>query len=159
MNNIPDTTELFEKEMQEFKTTLQNTGILSALGYLNQRTPHRYTGIYRYDGKNLQNLYLFDKFSPDVVKGEDVPINEAFCSMLVKEHNLEFADVNLDERVRGKVNTTVISYCGVLIEDAAGNPFGSLCHFDMKSCQERVTDLPLLQAASSILYRQIAATC
>jgi hypothetical protein len=43
----------------------------------------------------------------------------------------------------------------VLIRDAEGKAFGTLCHYDMQRCQERTTDLPLLEEAAGLLYKQL----
>lgn len=55
----------------------------------------------------------------------------------------------------GKINTPVISYCGVLLKDSEVKPFETLCHFDMMCCEERITDFPLLQAAAQMLYEHL----
>ena len=42
--------------------------------------------------------------------------------------------------------------------DSHGKAFGTLCHYDMNRCQERTTDLPLLEAAASLLYQALRPT-
>jgi len=76
---------------------------------------------------------------------------------LVDRHQapLEITDAATDPRVKGVIDTPVVSCCGVLIQDWEGNAFGSLCHYDMQRCQERTTDLPLLEAAAALLYRHL----
>ncbi|TPE43446.1 hypothetical protein [Pontibacter mangrovi] len=142
----------FEKELQEFKEALGSAGIHGALRYLSHRTPHRFTGIYRYDGEMLRNVAIFDKYDPALKKGEDAPMKATYCSLLQVRQALEIMDATEDERVKGLVVTPVTSYYGVLMRDAHGRPFGSLCHFDMKRCQERLNDFPLLEAAAKVLY-------
>ena len=56
------------------------------------------------------------------------------------------------------VSTPVVSYCGVLIQDALGRPFGTLCHYDVDRCQPRLSDLPLLEAAGALFYQQLYPT-
>ncbi|MHB8915671.1 MAG: hypothetical protein ACYC4K_07640 [Thiobacillus sp.] len=67
---------------RRFEAILSSAGISAALGFLNARTPHRFTAIYRYDGDMLRNEYLYDQFHTEVVKGEDVPLAKAYCSIV-----------------------------------------------------------------------------
>ena len=153
MSAVTTSPDYFAKELQEFKGALESSGVHGALGYLNKRTPHRYTGIYRYDGETLRSLAIYDRYDPNVQKGEDAPMAATYCSLLQEQQALEITDATEDARVKDIVITPVTSYCGVLIRDSDGKPFGSLCHFDMKRCQERLTDFPLLESAAEILYQ------
>lgn len=155
MDNAASSPEYSLDELQEFKAALETSGVHGALGYLNKRTPHRYTGIYRYDGDTLRSVAIYDRYEPDVQIGEDAPMAATYCSLLLKQQTLEITDAAEDERVKGVVITPVVSYCGVSIKDSKGNPFGSLCHFDMKRCQQRLSDFPLLEAAAEILYHHL----
>lgn len=147
------------RETQEFESTLQRQGIHAALKYLNSRTPHQYTGIFRFDGDMLRNEVLFDRYNPQLLKGADAPMVATYCSLVGRqEAPLEITDATTDVRVKGKIETPVISYCGVLIRDAAGKAFGTLCHYDMQRCEERTADLPLLQAAAKMLYQHLRPT-
>lgn len=152
---IDITADNFTKELLDIKRALELGGITNALEYLNKRTPHRYTGIFKYDNDILENIAIYDKYDPTLKKGEDVPLAATYCSLLISQDNLEIIDAEDDHRVKGKIITPVISYCGVAIVDADGKPFGSLCHYDMNRCQQRVTDIPLLQAASQMLYEYL----
>ena len=149
--------ESFAKELDEFKKALKLSGVTGALRYLNQRTPHRYTGIYRYDGDTLRNEAFYDKYDPELQKGEDAPMATTYCSLLQSQNTLEIADAAADERVKGKITTPVVSYCGVSVKDSAGNSFGTLCHFDMKACQERTTDFLFLESAAKLLFQHLSA--
>ncbi|TXK52198.1 hypothetical protein FVR03_01905 [Pontibacter qinzhouensis] len=148
-------TDNFADELQAFKLAIDTKGIYGALRFLNSRTPHRYSGIYRYDGNKLLNIGMYDKYDPNTEKGEDAPLSATYCSLLKKRQTLEVLDVQEDARLKGIIITPVLSYCGVLIKDEHGNPFGSLCHFDMKRCQERTTDFPLLESAANLIYQYI----
>jgi hypothetical protein len=142
--------------IDEFAALLAQHGVPAALKYLNGRTPHRYTGIFRFDGDTLRSEALFDRFDPSVAKGDDVPMLVTYCSLVGRqEAPLEINDAATDERYRGAVDTPVVSYCGVLIRDATGRAFGTLCHYDLQRCQERTSDLPLLEAAGALLYQQL----
>jgi hypothetical protein len=142
-------------EIDAFTELLQHQGVHAALEYLNHRTPHRYTGLFRFDGDLLRNEVLFDRYQASVRQGVDVPMATTYCALVGRqEAPLNILDATVDPQAQG-VDTPVISYCGVLIRDAQGQAYGTLCHYDMHRCQQRTTDLPLLEAAAQLLYRQL----
>ncbi|RSK42174.1 hypothetical protein [Hymenobacter perfusus] len=151
---MSDEQNSLSREIAEFTGILQQQGVHNALKYLNSRTPHRFTGLYRFEGVVLQNDALFDQFTPTPQRAEPVPMSATFCSLVgQRQQPLEIQEAATDTQVQGLIDTPVVSYCGVLIRDAAGQPFGTLCHYDMQRCQERTTDIPLLQAAAGLLYQ------
>ncbi|OUJ70469.1 hypothetical protein [Hymenobacter crusticola] len=146
-------------DLQAFTQVLHQRGVHAALGYLNQRTTHRYTGVFRFDGRLSRNVVLFDRYQPHVQQGNDVPLVEAFCSLIGREQaSLQILNAALDPRARA-VDTLVISYCGVVIYDAQGRLYGTLCHYDVDLCQELVLYLPLLEAAGALLYQALHPAC
>ena len=150
----PDSSML--REIGEFTTVLHQQGSHAALKYLNGRTPHRYTGVFRFDGDQLRSEVLYDRYEPSLIQGEDAPMEATYCSLVGRQQApLEINDATTDLRVKDLIDTPVVSYCGVLIRDAQGTAFGTLCHYDMQRCQERTTDLPLLEAAADLLYNQL----
>ncbi|MBG8555865.1 GAF domain-containing protein [Hymenobacter guriensis] len=150
----PDAAML--RDIDAFARVLGQDGLHAALEFLNRRTPHRYTGIYRFDAELLRNEALYDRYQPTPKQVGAVPLSVTFCSLVGKQQvPLEVLDATTDAAVRGLIETPVVSYCGVLIRDAQGRPFGTLCHYDTERCQERTTDLPLLEAAASQLYRYL----
>jgi hypothetical protein len=155
--NIPaEVNTVMAAEIAEFTKVLQQSGVHAGLRYLNTRTPHRYTGIFRFDGAVLRNEALLDRYEPALQKGDDVPMEATYCSLVgQQEAPLEINDATTDQRVLGKIDTPVVSYCGMLIRDYQGKAFGTLCHYDMNRCQERTTDVPLLEAAAGLLYRAL----
>lgn len=142
-------------EIAEFATLLQQQGVHAALSYLNHRTPHRYTGVWRFDGDMLRSEALFDRKMPDVRQGADAPMAETYCSLVGRnEAPVQILDATIDPQALG-IDTPVISYCGALMRDGQGKAFGTLCHYDLQRCQERTTDQPLLEAAAQMLYQQL----
>lgn len=145
-------------EITEFKTQLQQRGVHAALEYLNRRTPHRYTGLFRFDGDTLRNEVLLDRLQPSVSQGLDVPMAATYCSLVGRQQApMTILDAATDAQAQGVV-TPVMSYCGVPVRDDQGRAYGTLCHYDMQRCQERTTDLPLLQAAAQLLYQHLHPT-
>ena len=135
----------------QFATLLAERGVHAALAFLNARTPHRYTGIFRFDGDFLRNEFLFDQFDASVRRGEDAPLERTWCALIdASGAPLEFDDV----RASGLASPDggrVKSYCGIAIRDRSGRPVGTLCHFDEHPCEPRLSDQPLLLAVAPLL--------
>lgn len=147
----------FSFEVQTFTHTLYQKGVHAALGLLNSRVPHRYTGLYRFDGEQSRNLHLFDRYDLRLRQGHDVPLAEAFCALVGREQTLvDIVDATRDPRAE-TINTLVVSYCGVPVHDEQGRLFGSLCHYDLTLCQEWHGHKRLLTAAAPLLYRALYA--
>ncbi|GGG33709.1 hypothetical protein [Hymenobacter glacieicola] len=141
--------------LDAFTRVLHQDGVHAALRYLNRYTPHRYTGIYRFEGSLSRNLLLVDRYDARVQQGTDVPLAEAFCSLVGRQQaSLQLWNAPLDPRAR-EVNTLVVSYCGVLIRDQQGQIYGTLCHYDLDLCQEMPSLLPLLEAAAPLLFQAL----
>lgn len=145
--------------LTEFERKLRTLGLHEALRFLNGRTPHRYTAIYRYDGEVLRNLHLVDALAPEIRRGSDVPLGDSYCAHVGEtKASVMFDDARNNVRVTPRPNSPVVSYCGVLLTDAAGQPFGSLCHFDTMRCETPNHDIPLLEAAAPLVFAALAAT-
>ena len=145
-------------DYRAFEASLRTGGIRAALAFLNQRTPHRYTGIFRYDGDMLRNVALHDKWDVQVRRGSDLPLAEAFCSVVHDTAQpLVVEDGASDLRFPHLRDGPVLSYCGALIRDDAGNRYGALCHYDVQPCQAKASDLPLMVAAAAPLYEALKA--
>lgn len=144
--------------IDEFERTLDQQGVHAALRFLNARAPHRFTGIYRYDGDVLRNVGLVDKYEPALRTGDDVKMCDAYCALvrdLKVVGGLEFVDASDDPRLAHKPDSPVVSYGGVLIHDEDGAAFGTLCHFDVKRCEAPFHDVDLLQAAAPMLFARL----
>jgi len=143
-------------EIEEFAALLRQQGTHAALGYLNHRTPHRYTGLFRFEDDMLRNELLFDRALLHVQQGADVPLALTYCALVgQQEAPILILDAATDPQAQG-VATPVLSYCGVLVRNERGQAYGTLCHYDLQRCQERTTDLPLLEAAAQLLHQHHA---
>lgn len=141
--------------LAEFQAALRG-GVHAALAYLNSRTPHRFTGVYRYDGDSLRNMALFDRFEPARQRGADIPMADAYCANVGRNREpLEFADAKGDGRFPYLPGSPVVCYSGVLISSPAGVPYGTLCHYDVQHCETRTSDIPLLKAAAPFIYEML----
>lgn len=103
----------------------------------------------------LRNEVLFDRYRPDVHQGVDAPMVTTYCALVGRRHTpVTILDATIDPQALG-IETPVISYCGVLVRTAQGQVYGTLCHYDLQRCQERTADLPLLEAAATLLYHHL----
>jgi PAS domain S-box-containing protein len=141
----------------KFGKILDMQGVHEALRFLNSRTPHRFTALYRFDPPTLRNVAIFDSYAPDVKKGDDTPMAETYCAIVGElQNSFTTADTRRDDRLRTHpARNTVISYCGVLLRDAAGRPYGTLCHFDLVPCEVPIREMPLMEAAAPLLMSAI----
>ncbi len=142
-------------DLAEFRDALCD-GVHAALRYLNGRTPHRFTGVYRYDGEMLRNVALFDRFDPESQFGCDIPMAHAYCANVGRTGEpLEFDDCKADGRFPYLPASPVVCYSGVLISRPGGAPYGTLCHYDIRHCETRTSDIPLLKAAAPLIYEAL----
>ncbi len=141
----------------KLERVLRDHGVVAALRVLNSRAPHRFTGIYRYTPTILANVHLVDAFVPEVSRGGDVPLEDAYCMLLADHGQVSFGDV-AGAPCAAKSASPVVSYCGTLLVRANGEPFGSLCHFDLNRCQRPSTEMPLLQMAAPLFMAALESS-
>jgi CheY-like chemotaxis protein len=139
---------------------LRADGVIAALRFLNARVPHRFTGIYRFDGKTLRNLHLVDRTEPGRTRGDDPPLDATYCSLVGLERRpFSTADAGSDERLTHHLaRENVQSYCGALLRNADGTPFGSLCHFDVVPRPVPPDEIAVLAGVAPWIAREVAGT-
>ena len=143
----------FAHDLAELDRSLRERGMRGALWLLNARTPHRFTGVFQYEGDMLRSVALVDKWDPLVERGEDVPVASAYCAHLRNTGEpLEVADGSTDPRTPWMAQGEVLSYCGAPIRTRSGELWGALCHFDTARCETKNSDMPLLLAAAALLH-------
>ena len=135
-------------------------GLHAVLRFLNARTAHRYTGLYRFDGSTLRNVALFDREEPSVRRGSDAPMRETYCSIVgATEGTFALADARQDARVAAHpARDAVVSYCGALVRDGDGTPLGTLCSFDVEPRQVPAREIPLLEGVAPLLAQTLRAS-
>ena len=146
----------FGEELAQLRQALQDGGLHRGLDWLNARTPYRFTGVYRYDGDMLRNVALFDRWSPQVRKGADAPLDQTFCAIVRDTGEwLEVENGARDARFPWMQQNAVVCYCGALLRDDSGEPWGTICHFDVQRCQPARSEVDLLLAAGPLLYAEL----
>jgi hypothetical protein len=156
--DYPEVPPALQSDVDAFSAVLASQGLRAALLFLNRRTPHRFTGVFRFDGDMLRNVALVDKWDPSVDHGEDVPLAAAYCAHLHRTGQpLQVEDGRTDPRTPWMVTSTVVSYCGSVILAPGGAPWGALCHFDTARCDVKNSDMPLIVAAAAMIYEDAEA--
>lgn len=146
------------KDLAAFNTRLED-GLRAGLLFLNARTPHRFTGVYRFDAEMLRSVALVDKWDATVMRGEDVPLAQAYCAHLHETGEaVDIPDGRIDRRFPSMQASSVLSYCGAVINDGQGARWGALCHFDTLRCESRNSELPMLVAAAALLHHAASAS-
>jgi GAF domain-containing protein len=137
-----------------FATLLHERGLLDALGYLNERTRYRFTGLYRADPPLLRNVGLFDRENPDIdVSGAVTKLDETYCSITCATAKpFTTMDAPHDERlVTHAARDSVLCYAGVPIRLEGGRPWGTLCHFDLRPRLLSADELRALETVAPIV--------
>jgi len=78
---------------------------------------------------------------------------DTYCSIVGEtDRSFTTADTRRDERLRKHgARDAVVSYCGVPIRAATGEPLGTLCHFDLIPCDVPTVEIPLMEATARLL--------
>jgi GAF domain-containing protein len=133
---------------------LADRGVQDALGWLNARTDHRFTGVYRLDPPLLRSVRLFDRENPLLEVGSDAPMSETYCSITgAGESPFVVADALEDPALEGHpARDATRSYCGVPLRDRSGRVIGTLCHFDLGPRPVPEAEIPVMETAAALLY-------
>jgi GAF domain-containing protein len=142
--------------LEAFETVLAEEGVHAALAFLNARTSHRFTGIYRLDAPMLRNVRLFDRENPSLQIGADAPLRETYCSVVgASATPFTTADTRADERLREHpARESTLAYCGVPLRSAEGTTLGTLCHFDLVP-RPVPDEVPVLEAAAPLILHAL----
>lgn len=142
-----------KQALAEFRALLETGGLREALGFLNARTRHRYTGLYRFDPPMLRGVCVFDRENPTLNVGGDMPMRETYCSLVGQtQEAVVIRDAARDPRLRTHPARDVyLAYCGVPVALADGRCVGTLCHFDVRPRITPAAAIALLEQAAGYL--------
>lgn len=130
----PRSDEEFDEDaVEEIDHAMAKRGVHGVLALLNARSPHRFTGIYRFDPPTLRSLHLYDRNNPSLEVGEDTPMRETYCS-IVGEQEAAFAVADAMDSARlseHPARESVRSYQGIPLVNSSNVVVGTLCHFDI----------------------------
>lgn len=108
--------------------------LFNLLEYLNRLTHHRFTGVYRFEPGWVVSVALWDRENPRIRIGADVRMKESYCWLTgLGGASYVIEDACADSRLNGHAaRDAVRAYIAVMLRDKAGNPWGTLCHFDFE---------------------------
>jgi GAF domain-containing protein len=143
-----------------FRHVLDSGGVRAALRFLNERSVHRFTALFRFEGATLRNLHLVDRDDPTVERSPDLPVLESYC-VFVRQTSQPFltSDSLNDPRVEGHPKQrSVQSYCGIPLMDEDGTLFGTICHFDFEAVAFTNEEIFLLEAVVPLIVMAVRST-
>jgi GAF domain-containing protein len=125
---------------QEFKARLRSDGLWTAMKWLNQSAPYRFTAVFAFEGDSLRNVCLVDKKNPDITSCSDQPIADSYCVYIhLSGERFDVEHAILDKRVEGHPKQrTFQCYYGIPLFGRDGRVIGTVCHFDTEPV--RVTE-------------------
>jgi CheY-like chemotaxis protein len=146
--------------IRDFRAVLDAQGIHQALGFVNRRTAHRFTGIFRFEGKLLRGLHLFDREHPVPSQGTDGPLRQTYAAIIEADRQpFVVWDSHRDPRlVDHPARDRERAYCGVLLRRANGLPFGALSHFDPSPLPPSPDVLGLLLFVAPLVSAAVAGS-
>ncbi len=142
-----------QQALDTLQDILRTQGLVAALQFLNDRVPHRFTGIYRVDGQVLHNVAVIDKQqSGDIGFLMQVPLGDSFCQFVLRDGQLITTDSSQDERLSGSPYKGVVrSYVGLPLAVVPGELFGTFCHFDFEPQPLDDSEFEFLTRAARVL--------
>jgi GAF domain-containing protein len=143
-----------------FRDTLEADGVRAALRFLNARSIHRFTALFRFEGATLRNLHMIDRDDPTVERSPDLPVLESYCVFVRQTAQPFLTSASLsDPRVEGHPKQrSVQSYCGIPLMNEDGTLFGTLCHFDFEPIGFASEEVFLLEAVAPMIVSAVRAS-
>ena len=139
--------------LTEFLEELQRKGLEAGLSVLNQRVPHRFTAVFKFDGAMMRNVAIIDKLGevvPESIKV--IPFENSFCQFVLRDGSFTTHDSAVDDRLQGHVYKGVLNtYEGLPISKNNGELFGTLCHFDFAPLDLPESEFQFLNQAVKVL--------
>ncbi|NML85602.1 GAF domain-containing protein [Polaromonas sp.] len=139
--------------LTELLEELQRKGLEAGLSVLNQRVPHRFTAVFKFDGAMMRNVAIIDKLGevvPESIKV--IPFENSFCQFVLRDGSFTTHDSAVDDRLQGHVYKGVLNtYVGLPISKNNGELFGTLCHFDFAPLDLPESEFQFLNQAVKVL--------
>lgn len=137
----------------KLRQILEISGLQAGMEFLNNRVPHRYTVVYKFDGVAFYGMLLVDKQqerSPELFKR--VPFEDSFCQYTVDDGVFRTEASLDDSRLDGHIHqTTVQSYTGLPLTNSKGELYGTFCHLDTQPQSLSEDEYAFLQRAVALM--------
>lgn len=133
MPNDPNRQTERELIARAFASRMRDDDLHDVLCYLNSLTDYRFTGVYRLTPGLVVSIALCDREHPDRRLGTNVRMADSYCWLTgTGDSAYTIEDAPNDARLGGHAaRDNVKSYLAVLLRDASGQSWGTLCHFDV----------------------------
>lgn len=131
------------QQTEAVRSTLKTRGVSAALALLNDRTPYRFTALYKLGGGEMRAVHAFDRTSEYRTWLTAVPLERSFCQYAIEQGEFMTTHASTDLRLRHKPHAGLIeSYYGRVLTRADGAAWGTFIHFDLepRSIDPRETD-------------------
>ena len=129
---VVPTAEQLSLVAKVFAPKLLEGDLMDLLGYLNNLTDYRFTGVYRFEPGWVVSVALWDRENPHARLGADVKMKESYCWLTgMGGQRYVIEDACADARLSAHpARDAVRSYIAILLRDTQRRPWGTLCHFD-----------------------------
>lgn len=142
--------------LNELTYVLESEGLKAGLQYLNLRVPHRYSAVFELiDGLFLAREVVDKRHEPFPEAYRAGPFRDSFCPITAIEHHIRTHDSANDCCLDDVNNGDVCSYVGVPLLRHADDFYGTLCHFDFKTCAISDEEFEYLKRASVLLPKYL----
>jgi hypothetical protein len=147
---------MFEIELstqaEALRTVLAERGMLAALALLNDRTQHRFTGIYKLCGDAMHAVHVFDRTGQQRSWVSAIPLGKSLCRFAIQHGEFQVTSASADRRLSSHpYNGLVESYYGQLLHGQDGEPYGTFIHFDLASREIDAKEMAFLREAVPLL--------
>ena len=142
---------------RQFKAKLEADGLWTAMKWLNDSVPYRFTAVFSFEGEDLHNVCLVDKQNPNVTTCPDQSITESYCIYIHRSSERFIVEqAMLDKRVEDHPKRQSFqSYYGIPLFGSNGRVIGTVCHFDKEpvhvtaDCASALDDVGVLIAQAA----------
>ncbi|RYF33371.1 MAG: GAF domain-containing protein [Comamonadaceae bacterium] len=138
-------------QTEAVRQTLAQHGVLAALGVLNDRTPYRFTGIYKLRGDEMHAMHVFDRTAQQRSWVRAIPLGKSLCQYAIQHGEFSVTSASTDHRFANHpYDGLVESYHGLLLVARDGTPYGTLIHFDIASCEIDADEMAFLRQVAPL---------
>lgn len=115
------------------RNLIASRGIVPALAMLNDRTPFRFTAIYKLNGDVMHATHAFDRDCEYRTWLKVVPLPKSFCRYAIEHGEFVTSHASRDRRLTNRPYAGMVeSYYGRLLRRECGTPYGTFIHFDLE---------------------------
>ena len=144
----------------DFARILRELGMHRALGFLNLRTWHRFTGVYRFHHGHLRCVSLFDRENLAVKGAPDEPLTSTFAAIVARFSTSFTTPDSLDDPRLGDHGARwhVRAFHAVPLTDYTERSFGALVHWDVEPQTLAAREMRLLYMVAPHVSRSLLET-